>query len=276
MKKLLVTLFIIISVVALSTSFDEVISAIDSWLSSIPEKQYKEAEGQELFAWKLRIEKLNEVDYMEKFPVYGEIIADIKDLSFTYNKYLWSEKAARFRQIAYYDNYFYNHASGESTELSIMPSEYLSQLFEYIQNNMNDKDELWLWLDYILKEFLSYSWHSGKDEFYGDIVLNARSYVEQILKLYLVTSKELLEQPTGLFRTSPIINYDNYYSTYTVFASTQSPEEVVLSTLSMFSKYWKEYLTTEEKEMILNFVIPKYLDLDESVKIYKYLNKDGD
>lgn len=69
------------------------------------------------------------------------------------------------------------------------------------------------------------------------------------------------------------MNTGNYYSDISIFASSLNNVDSILNKLYTFSDTWGKYMSQEEKNIILNFILPEFEDNDYSVKIYSVLSE---
>jgi len=243
--------------------YNKAINSIDTWLNSIPEDQYKKATNDEIFKWKVKLEKL-ENNY-DRYIYYNELRNSIGNKEFKYEHEIYNKKTLKYRSIYPYSKYF-SKSYDENLQIEISPSEFLRDNYNYYKSNINSKKEQFTWLEKFMS-FLSSDPYHGDKEFYNSIVQNDYEIIQKILRSYITLGKYFLEKEPDYITNAPV-----YYSEYSR-GSTQSPEENILSHLESFSEALKPYLKQEEKDTILNYALPKYQNNDYAVKIYSILSE---
>lgn len=268
--KVLIALFLIVTVFLLGVSaqgqdstddtYKKAINAIESWIQTIPDDNYQQAEKDQKFQWKVGLEE-NQRGH-GRFKYYEKLLDEIGKSEFKYEGYAFNKKTIRYFQFKHYGDYY----SEASSEQVIKPEEFFERQYKFYKENMTSKKEQWVWLDGFFIFFNSYLYGSEEDRFINSLTKNNYPQMREILNQYLTLSKYMLENDPDV-----IMNGENIYSDSNIFASTRGNEERILDRLLSFTKTFKLRLEEEEKETILNFVLPAYEDSDQAVKIYKEL-----
>ena len=115
---------------------------------------------------------------------------------------------------------------------------------------------------------LAYNNYGAEDSFINLLRTNSYPEVIEILKQYLILSDYIFAN-----NSDAIINLGSISSKNKIWASSLKKIDVLLEPLVKFSDSWGKYLPQEDKDMILNFILPRYEDVDKAVKIYSLLTK---
>lgn len=243
--------------------YNESIVFINKWINSIPKDQYQKASEDQVFMWKVELEELD--NNYDRYIYYNELKKEIENKEFKYEHEIYNKKSLKYRSIYPYTKYF-SKSYNENLEIKISPSEFLRDNYNYYKSNINSKKEQFTWLEKFMS-FLSSDPYNGDKEFYNSIVQNDYEIIQEILRNYITLGKYFLENEPDF-----ITNATVYYSDSTLFSS-QSDAENILHHLEDFSDALKPYLKQEEKEIILNYALPKYQNNDYAVKIYSILSE---
>ena len=81
---------------------------------------------------------------------------------------------------------------------------------------------------------------------------------------------EILSQVMAFAEDKGVYDYDLVYKPgYITTANVKN----YLNEIDRFLDYWAEFMTDDEKELMLNWLIPTFAEYDVSVKIYHKLTK---
>jgi len=241
------------------TAYEEVLQAIDNWIETIPADHYKAVEGNQVFQWKVGLEK-TPVWGPEKFLYYTQLLEEIGGKEFVYEHYKFNEKSIRYYQFRHYAEYYLS-----TPQPTISPVDFFTQQYKFYKGHINSRNEQWVWLDGFFL-FLGGYYGDSQEDFVHSLASNCYTEVISVVEQYLLLSDYMLN-----YNPDVIMNYNNYYSSYTVFASTASETDHVLGYLFSFVQRFNLKLDQTAKELILNFIIPKYQDNDFAIKLYAAL-----
>lgn len=245
--------------------YEIAIASIDNWLDSIPENQYQKATEDEIFRWKVMIEKNQGLGL---FLTYYELLGEINQKEFIYENKIFNQKTIRYYQLFKYPDYFLSQA--DFSKIKVKPEKLLKTSYDYYRKNINKKEEQLAWLKQFMS-FLSYYKHLINHKFYIEKI-NETNYdiVANILNQYIIISKYYLTKESINIPLIFLYTYNKNKPFITIGLGNN--ENSILEVLYHFSDTWKEYLKSEDKKTILNFVLPKYQDSDYAVKIYSVLS----
>ena len=82
---------------------------------------------------------------------------------------------------------------------------------------------------------------------------------------------EILSQVMAFAEDKEVYDYDLVYMTGYII--TWANVENYLNKIDSFLYYWAEFMTDDEKELMLNWLIPTFAEYDVSVRIYHKLTK---
>lgn len=241
-------------------AYKNAINAIEKWIKTIPDTKYQKVEENQKFKWKVGLEE--NTSGHPRFKYYEKLLEKIGNGEFKYEDYIFNKKSIRYFQFKHYGDYY----SEAATREVITPTEFFERQYEFYKQNMISKKEQWVWLDGFFKFFNDYIYGTKEDKFVTSLTENNYSQVTEVLNQYLTLSKYMLKNNPDV-----IMNGEYLYSDSSIWASTGSNVSTVLDKLLSFTKTFKLRLKEEEKQTILNFVLPEYKDKSQAVKIYKEL-----
>ena len=82
---------------------------------------------------------------------------------------------------------------------------------------------------------------------------------------------EILSQVMAFAEDKEVYDYDLVYMPDYII--TWANVENYLNEIDRFLYYWAEFMTDDEKELMLNWLIPTFAEYDVSVRIYHKLTK---
>jgi hypothetical protein len=242
-------------IVLAETPYDAMIMAIQRWHESNPEPRFKSADSKQVFEWRVSLEKFDYKMKVERFQFYERLLSEIGDRQFTHKDWRYNAKSIRAKMLTDYPFWDY-------TEAIIGPVANFGRLYDWYKENISSQREHLYWL----RCFLSY-------------VSDLRDHdTEELLKLHHVSLNEICQQYIALLASSDLspieaMNIDYVYSELTVFASSQSVADELLSPLAEFTVEVGSALTEDTKDALISFIVPDYIDNDYAIKIYASIMK---
>lgn len=241
-------------------AYQSAINAIEEWIQTIPDTKYQKVEEDQKFEWKVEMEE-NSEGYA-RFTYYEEMLEKIGEAEFIYEGYILNKKSIRYFEFEYYDDYY----SETSNEEVIEPAVFFERQYEFYKENMTSKREQWVWLDGFFKFFNASFYGTEEDEFINSLTKNNYPQITEVLNQYLTLSKYMLENNPDV-----IMQGEYLYKDGDVIRAGVEDYERVLGRLLSFVESFQRKLKENEKEAILNYVLPEFKESDEAVKIYKEL-----
>lgn len=242
-------------------AYQRVLEAIDAWIATIPEGQYRQAEANDVFRWKVGLEETDPYSG-ERFIYYDTLLDEIEDRQFYYDNWQYDAKTIRYYQLDLYDCYYSEEVGSADV---IEPNVFFADRYVFYKQSIISTPEQWVWLAGFF-DFFNYGWYSGREEFVYSLISNSYNDISDILEQYIFVSGYFLDNNPDV-----IIQDRNLYSTLTTFYSSETPVDKVLKRLYNFVLLYKDHLEEDDKETILNFILPAYQDNDYAVKIYAEL-----
>ena len=243
-------------------AYKKAINAIEEWIQTIPEKEYKHAEESQKFQWKVGLEENSRGK--ARFIYYENLLDEIGNTEFVYENYVFNNKTIRCFQFKHYGDYYSEVAQQKLLE----PDQFFKRQYEFYKENITTKKEQWVWLSNFFTFFSSSSLYGAEEsKFVRSLTENSYSRLAKVLNQYLILSKYMLENNPDLTKKGDIIYYDEESG----YVTMGTPIYNVFNPLVSFVKRFKQNLKENEKQTILNFIIPEYQDTDQAVKIYKEL-----
>ena len=225
---------------------------------------YAIAESTDKFLnWKLKLDEYWCDDY-KKFILLNKLSDEIGYSQFEYYNFIYNKKTIIYYQLECYTGYYSDYLDyNDSIDNLILPSQYLEKTFSYYQINIKNKEEKWDWINGFMKVINFSSWEK---EYTSSLYNNNYSTVNKILSEYLELADYFLSNNPKV-----IENTGYYYANFTTLNPTTTTLNDVLGKLYDFSENWSEYMNQEEKDLLLNFLIPEYQKNPYAVKIYSKL-----
>lgn len=168
--------------------FSQAIYAIENWLESIPDKQYKSAASDEVFKWKVELEKCS-FDNYKKFVLYNKMLNEIGNKQFKYQRYIFNNKTLIYYQLDKYSNYYTDYWDhNEGSEEPVSPTHFLKETYQFYINNVETKEEQWDWINQFIT-LVSYSYYGAEEQYIASLRRESYNTVLEVLKQYIVLSK---------------------------------------------------------------------------------------
>lgn len=234
--------------------YDSMMLAIQDWYRSNPETKFPSAEAQQVFEWRVGLEKFDWDTRVERFWFYEKLLTEIGNQQFTHNNYRYNHKSIRAKMIDDYPFWSY------SNEV-ISPSTNFANIYDWYKGNIIDMKEHLYWL----RLFLSY-------------VDNASDGIgtDAFLKTHAKSLNEICQQYIALLSnmdlsSREIMNIDYFYTDLSVFAFAGDHIDLILYPLAGFVQKASPVLTETTKTAIHNFIVPNYIDNNHAVRIYAAL-----
>lgn len=236
--------------------YDEMIAAMERWLSSKPRQEFVSATARQEFEWKVAIEQTSLSD---RYHVFRQLLDEIGQAEFRYEYTRYNERSLRLFALERFPSaYYFSDRPVDRT-----PTEMLRESYAWYTANVNDRDEQFYWLT-VLMGYLSD--FSGFDR----VQLHRENpeIVHEVLVQYLALASHYLDYDRAALR-----NVGSAYSDLIVLFSTARPEDGVLGILYGLTWDGAKLLSDEQKELILDFVIPRFAEHDTAVKIFVALSE---
>ena len=83
---------------------------------------------------------------------------------------------------------------------------------------------------------------------------------------------EILSQVMAFAEDKEVYDYGLVYTDYIIIWANVDVENY-LNEIDRFLGYWAKFMTDDEKELMLNWLIPTFAEYDVSVRIYHKLTK---
>ena len=222
-----------------------------------------EASDDKFLNWKLDLDQYWCNDY-KKFILFSKLSDDIGNSQFEYDNFIYNKKTIAYYQLECYTEYYSDYLDYNDTlDNLIRPSQYLKETYSYYQNNIKNQEEKWDWVNSFMKVI---NFSSFGEEYISSLYKNNYSTVIKILSEYLGLADYFLSNDPAVIK-----NTGYYYANFTSLTPTTTTLNDVFGRLYNFSDSWSEYLNQEEKDLILNFVIPKYQNNPYADRIYSTL-----
>jgi len=243
-------------------AYQKAIHSIEAWIETIPKDSYQKAEKDQKFQWKVGLEENSRGK--ARFIYYENLLDEIGNTEFVYENYVFNNKTIRCFQFKHYGDYYSEVAQQKLLE----PNQFFKRQYEFYKENITTKKEQWVWLSNFFTFFSSSSLYGAEEsKFVKSLTENSYSRLAKVLNQYLILSKYMLENNPDLTQKGDIIYYDEESG----YVTMGTPIYNVFNPLVSFVKRFKQKLKEDEKQTILNFIIPEYQDTDQAVKIYKEL-----
>lgn len=234
-----------------ATPYESMMIAIQGWYQSNPETEFPSAEAQQVFEWRVGLERFDWDTRAERFLYYEHLLTEIGGQQFTHNNYRYNQKSIRAKMLDDYPFWSY------SNEV-ISPSANFSNIYDWYKSNIVDTKEHLYWL----RLFLSY-------------VDNASNGVgtDAFLKTHSKSLNDICQQYIALISDADlssreILNIDHFYSDLSIFAFTGDLADLILYRLAGFVQKASPVLTETTKKAVHNFIVPDYIDNNHAIKIY--------
>ena len=249
MRKFFLVFFLVFltgSLAYANPAYDEMIESINRWLQSNEQYEFHSATEQEAFMWRLEVERLGYGRDKANFERVRKLIDDIGDKSFTYQGTVYNKESLQANLLRYYPSYTYGDPLG-----------FLLEQYEWFKVGVTEKRKQVYWL----MEYLDYIGWLSRDG-------NA---VNSLTGEYRYMVNEILSQVMAFAEDKEVYDYDLVYMPdyIIIWADVES----YLNKIDSFLYYWAEFMTDDEKELMLNWLIPTFAEHDVSVKIYHKLTK---
>ena len=238
-------------VVSAETPYDSMIRGINKWYANNPETKFPSAEAQQVFEWRVGLERFDWDTRAERFLFYEHLLVEIENQQFVHNNYRYNQKSIRAKMIEDYPFWSY------SNEV-ISPSANFANIYEWYKSNIVDAKEHLHWLRLFLSYVDKTSDGIGTDAF---------------LKIHSESLNEICQQYIALLSnldmsSREMLNIDYYYSDLSFFAFTGDHVDLILYPLAGFAQKASPVLTETTKKALHNFIVPDYIDNTHAVKIY--------
>lgn len=255
MRKFFLVFFLVFltgSLAYANPAYDEMIESINRWLQSNEQYEFHSATEQEAFMWRLEIEKIESLGHgrdKANFERVRKLIDDIGDKSFTYQGKVYNKESLQALLLRYYPSYTYGDPLG-----------FLLEQYEWFKVGVTEKRKQVYWL----MEYLNYiGWLSRDGNAVNSLTGEYRYMVNEILSQVMAFAEDKEVYDYGFVYTDYImiwVDVENYLINY-------------LNKIDRFLGYWAEFMTDDEKELMLNWLIPTFAEYDVSVRIYHKLTK---
>ena len=247
MKKLLfLTLFLFCISTMFTITLDDVIKAIDEYLSQ-NKIEIAEITSETSFKIKLLIQEFNDkffsFDKTEAYNTLNKIEQLLDGSTVKYKEYVFNINA-----IYYY--------KAQTIPWIQEKEEAIQEVSDYVLNKVSSKYDQVVILRELLKSI-------GK----GNIDPNQVPNFNELLKLYFVLIDYYVHNDPDKFLQDP-------YVTYFIIYGSQTAVDKALEPIVEISKNVGSELTDVQKQLILNEVLSKYSDNDLAVEIYYNLTKE--
>lgn len=236
--------------------YEIMIQAINEWLDSKEPAVFESADKEEIFEWKVAIEKTS---YGERFYTFSTILHEIGDKTFSYNYANYNASSLRVEMLR-----LYPEARKRKPQVE-KPALFLEDMYSYYLRVVSSRQEQMLWLENFLWFF-----EELNDEESAFVFENHPQIVEDVLRQYLALAKVFLDG-----EESDLWDFDNVYKRMsTIIGNTELCRNELLEPLSMFVKSpLFGHLSEKYTDTIINFIVPDYTDIDTAVEIYVELTE---
>jgi len=240
-----------IQVIASNNFYDKMISAIDEWLKNNNESSFTSTDATQVFKWRVGIERLG-YDSLERFTFYSKLLKEIDDKEFIYNSNVYNNRSTRVLMLENYPSY------NRPKDIPA-PDSFFVEMYNWYKENITSKREQAYWL----VEFVYFLSKLSPDD--ATLVANScYSQIQDILKQYIaIMDYYLANEPDEI----PSIQY--IYTSLTLIFSSESKEYYFLSSLAtLSSSNIGKFIKQEDRNIVLNYILPKFIDSTEAIRIY--------
>jgi|LFRM01.1.fsa_nt_gb hypothetical protein len=244
-----------------ATPYEEMIQAMEAWIASNPRAEFDSAEAAQVFEWRVGLEKLGYQD-RERFDFFRTLLDEIGDRQFVYQQNRYHKRSIQAKIL---ESYPEAHIGEDGVP---DPVAFFKDMRAFYKANISSITEQAYWINAFLDFLADFRRYSVEPSVARRMVEEAGEEIHEVVVEFIAIAQYYLAESKDELK-----NIDYVYTNYSMVILLGSEAlDMFLRPLNRFAdSLIASLMAKEDRQAIIDFLVPKYADNDTVVKIYSAL-----